>query len=205
MKCQRKIGSFNVVASCGDDLKEQAEALLDVLAEIDREKSPLKDGTTIEFGWSILTLCNDDEDELTVCEPYFGGDPFHNNFPMVDNTLSVLTEQITLLNRLNIEGVNASFQDRILIDKGCLQAQYIYLERKSPEANTNDSGWYMGELTKEMSKKPVDSFEVIYVYQLLKQRPQIMKILVLPPGYLVMFDGTRIEAIFNEKDQNILK
>ncbi len=30
-----------------------------------------------------------------------------------------------------------------------------------------------------------------------------MEVLVLPPGYLVMLDGTRIEAIANEKNQNL--
>ncbi|MBG1241065.1 immunity protein Imm33 domain-containing protein [Nostoc sp. NZL] len=202
MKFQRQIGAFNVVAHCPDDLEHQAQALLDKLAEINQQKSNLKDGTKVEFGWSILTL-RGNEDELVVCEPYFSDDPFQNYLPVVDDTLRVITEQIELLNRVGVEGVNPSFQDKVVIAKGSLQANHIYLERKSPEANTHNSGWYIGEVTQDKPEQTDDNFEAVYVYQLLNQRPALMPILALPPGYLVIVNEDIIEAIFNKDNQNI--
>ncbi len=55
-----------------------------------------------------------------------------------------------------------------------------------------------------MEVKPVDDFEYIYVYELLKKRRELMEVILLPSGYLVMLDSDIIMAIFNDKHQNIL-
>jgi hypothetical protein len=201
MKYQRQIGSFNVVAICADDLKEQAEALLDKLAELNDKGPALQDGTTVEFGWSLLTL-RGNEDELVVCEPYFSNDPFQDYLPVVDDTLRVIAEQVAVLKRVGAEGVAASFRDKVVIAKGCLQANRLYLERKATQA-AHDSGWYIGYIEEAETKKTIDDLEAIYVYQLLNQHRSLMQVLALPPGYLVVFNGNLIEAVFNEDDNNV--
>jgi hypothetical protein len=202
MKYQYQLSDgISLVAECSEDLREQAQELLKKLAELNQKVPKLKDGTTIEFGWSLLTL-SDSNGELVVCEPDFARDPFHNYVPYVDHTLRVLTEQVTLLNFLGLEAANSSFRDRILISRGCLQQERIYLKRSLAEA-LNDSGWYIGEVEDSKPEVTTDDLDIIYVYQLLILRPSLMKVLSLPPENLVVFSGDKIEAIFNESGKNI--
>jgi hypothetical protein len=201
MKYQRQIGMFNVVAFCAEDLREQAEALLDKLSELNSKGSGLKDGTTIEFGWSLLTL-KGDEDELVVCEPYFSNDPFQDCLPLVDDTLRVMAEQVALLNTIGVEGVTISFRDKVVILKECLEKERLYLERQQTKV-VYDSGWYIGDPEEMDSQKTIDDLEPIYVYQLLNLRRSLMPLLILPPGYLAIINGTLIEAIFNQDNQNV--
>lgn len=197
---QREIGSLTITLSCEDTFGAQAELLLDTLVELD-QKPALQSGTTIQFGWSLLSL-QGNEHELSVCEPNFDGDPFHEFNRNLDNTLRVLTAQATLMNYLEVEGVDVSFQENIVFAKGCLKKERIYLERQ-PVETTNDSGWYVGDVERKDPVLDVDELDTLHVYQLLKERPSLMQVLNLPTGYLVAFNGDSIEAIFNEDEQNI--
>jgi hypothetical protein len=200
MRYQRKIGKFNVVAVCANDLAAPAEALLDKIADIDRQE-PIKDGTTIEFGWSFLTL-RDLGDNMMIFEPYFDGNPFEDELPQVECTLRVLTQQIRLLNRLGVAGVTSHFQDKVVLEKGSLAAGRIYLERQKVRS-PNDSGWYVGGVEKAENKITVDDLESVFVYQLLNSRPSVMAALALPFGFQVIFFGDDIEAVFDETGKDV--
>jgi hypothetical protein len=43
----------------------------------------------------------------------------------------------------------------------------------------------------------------MYAYQLLDHRPELLQVLSLPPGYLAAFNGDSIDAIVNEKQEDI--
>src|SRR5687768_11008470 len=92
MRHQRRIGKFNVVAVCAEDLEEQAIGLLTKLDELNEIGPAIQDGTTIMFGWSLLTL-RGSVDELLICEPDFDGNPFHDYLPQVEHTLRILIQQ----------------------------------------------------------------------------------------------------------------
>jgi hypothetical protein len=194
VKLQRKIGKHNVVVTCASDLVAQAEGLLDKIEELNH-RVPIRDGTTIEFGWSLLTL-RDFGEELSVCEPYFRGDPFQDEMPVVEDTLRVLTQQIGLLNRLGVEGFASHFQQKIVIEKGIFACAHIFLERQITE-DPDDSGWYIGNAEGGEVQKSIEDLEKVYVYELFNNRPSVMAVLALPVGYQVIFFGDNIEAIFN--------
>lgn len=201
MSYQQRIGQFNVVANCSDDLDGQAESLLDKLAELDERGPALNDGMAIEFGWSLLTLCGNEE-SLVVYEPDFEGNPVANSVPQVEVTLRVLTEQVTLLSLVGSEGITARYRDNVVMDKGCLETNRIYLERKSP-TNAHDSGWYIGKVDKPETEVTVDNLELIQVWQLFQRRRSLMKVLALPVGFLVVIRGEEIEAICDEDGNNL--
>ena len=46
-------------------------------------------------------------------------------------------------------------------------------------------------------------YETIYAYQLLQKRLSLIKVLVLPYEYIVIFNGDEINEILNEKDESI--
>lgn len=195
MRYQRRIGNFNVVAVCAQDLEEQAIGLLTKLDELNEIGPAIQDGTTIMFGWSLLTL-RGSADELVICEPDFDGDPFHDYLPQVEHTLRVLIQQVTLLKLIGAEGVEARYLDKLVIVKGCLGKERIYLERTATDVDS-DSGWFVGEVDSKETEYTVDELEAIYVYKIFQMRRALMKVLALPPGYMVVIRGDNIEAIFD--------
>jgi hypothetical protein len=201
MRYQRQIGKFNVVAVCSQDLEEQVRGLLTKLDELNEIGPAIQDGSTVLFGWSLLTL-RGGVDELVICEPNFDGDPFHDFLPQVEHTLRILIQQIALLKLIGAEGVEACYQDKVVIAKGCLGTERIYLERTSTDADS-DSGWFVGEVEGRETKYTVEELEAIYVYHVFQIRRALMKVLALPPGYMVVFCGDNIEAIFDADGSSV--
>lgn len=194
---RRKIGGYEVAVECGDDLRPQAEGLLTKLSELNERGPALRDGTVIDFGWTPITLRAEGQ-TLVVCEPDFDGDPARDFAPTVDKTLRVLKWQIGLLNAIGAEGVPARFADKVVIAKGCLSLFRVYLERIEVTREA-DSGWYVGDPDRPDARESVSELEGVYVFQLLKARPALMKVLALPPGYLVVMEGDEPESIFDSE------
>lgn len=194
-----RINGRDVVVQCADSLHQQASFLLDLIKGIEKEKGPgfLKDGTRLQIGWSILTLRTRGS-ELLVCEPDFDGNPSQSTRDDVSSTLLVQAQQSDFLRGLGLGGTPVSFQDKVVLAKGCLDDPKIYLERKPP--SQGDSGWFIGRVDKFGNNKDL---EALYVFQLLKRRPALMQVLLLPPGFLIVIEGDRIESILNGKDQHL--
>src|SRR5262249_19764756 len=154
-----------LVVKCSPPLEQQARWLLGTIARFRKEPKGIHPGTRIEIGWSTLTLIEKDA-RLIVCEPDFSRDPFIDSREDLTCTLTVLAQQSDLLNKLGVDGVGCSFQDKIVLAKGSIGLDRIYMERSEP-TNARDSGWYVGPV----DNVPVESYEAIYVYQLLGLRP----------------------------------
>lgn len=201
MKLQRKIGAYEIVVECGDDLKVQGEALLNKLVELNEHGPALKDDTVIEFGWAPLKL-REEDDTLVAYEPDFDGNALHDFVRGVDRVLRVLTWQISLLNSLSLKPEPAHFNKKLVMVKGCLQLLRIYLEREKTSRD-DDSGWYIGDEKRPEAREKKSELEGIYVYELLKLRPAVMKVLALPPGYLVTMEGDEPESIFDPDGKDL--
>lgn len=186
-----------VTVECSDALGLQAEWLLSTVAKLAGRK-PLHDGSTIDVGWAVLSIMKRDH-ELVLCEPDFGGDPFHSQHPDVTVTLMVLSQQKDVLDRVGLEGVPTRWSDKVVLAKGCLSTKELYLERKA-DVPAGDSGWYIG-LTDE--EKPAAEYEARYAYQLLQERPELMQALALPHGYLLVFKGSKIDAVLDKSNQDV--
>lgn len=200
MKLTRRIGKHPVTIQFADDLKPQAEALLDKLAELDAKGPPLHDGSVIDFGWSRLTLEAED-DGLVVCEPDFVGDPKEGTSCVIAATLRISLRQAELLQRLGVEGLDARWDSTLAVQRGALANARIYLERMASE-NPGFSGWYIGEV-KDSGPVKREDLESIPVHRLYTERPELLDALALPPGWLVVFDGQVIEAVLNPAGKNV--
>ncbi len=199
MRFRRVIGEFEVVAACASDLEPQATGLLDKIAELHDRGPAIRDGTTIRFGWSLLTLAGAGH-ELEVCEPDFLADPLRERLPQVEFTLRVVSQQAALLTSLRVEGLDAGYRDRVVTAKGSLDASRIYLERSEPE-RPEDSGWYIGPV--EEPERAAEDLEALYVYEIFQKRQPLMAALALPHGCLVVFQDSLIEAVFDSSGTRI--
>ncbi len=195
MRFERQIEDFLVVAQCGEDLVIQAQALLSKLEELHRQGPALHSGTVVQFGWSRLVLEGED-DSLVVCEPDFDGDPFHHTVREVDRTLRVVSEQAGICRLVQAVGQDVSFDQCLIVAKGHIATPRIYLDRRTPEVK-GFSGWYLGPFEEDEPIQNQDQLEPLYLYQLLKLRRAALSVMNLPINYVVVFDGDKIEMIFD--------
>jgi hypothetical protein len=193
-----QIRQHRVVVNCADYLESQAEWLLDLIKEMDGE-APVEEGKRIQFGWSMLIFKRLGPDTLVVCEPDFLGDAFREVQDDVTFTLEVQARQNDLARQLKFDPVPALFKEKIVLAKGCLDIEHIYLER-TPNPSAGDSGWYIGPV--DDAEKDVE-LDAIYVYDLIRLRPLLLPVLCLPAGHLVVFAGDELETVLNPQNEKI--
>ena len=188
----RTIGAFEVVASCPEEFDPQADAILDVLAGLHQQK-PLRDGMTVLFGWSLLTL-RWQNGRLEVWEPDFAGDPLSDSRPGVGTTLSVIVAQAALLKRVRVEPVDVRFDDLIVVSETIAGADQLYLFRSKPE--DGDCGWSITDAEYPADENG-DNMTALRVWQLLQIRPEVLQALCLPQGFAVVVARDRIQAVLD--------
>jgi len=186
-----EMGAKTIIVRCDVALRPQAEWLLGYIREtFGSDGGQLRDGFKLQVGWSILSL-REQNGKLVINEPNYYGDPFTECHDDISCTLRVQVEQNAILQLAEVDdAVPALFQDKVVLAKGCLDEKRVYLER-TKNSPPGDSGWYIGPAAGG-KRKP--ALEAIYVYDLLKERPALLQVLALPPGYLVVFDGDKIEG-----------
>src|SRR5580765_6896940 len=192
-------GSMTLIANCADELQQQASWLLAAIKKLHEQGMPLDDGRRIQFGWAVLTLKRRGGG-IVLCEPNYAENPFSEIVEEVTRTLWVQAQQADVLRNLGLAGLPAMFQDKIVVAKGCLDEPRVFLQRQDT-TEPRHAGWFSGRV-KESQPKGED-YDGIFVYQLLFVRPALMEAIALPAGYIVVFDGNRIESILDPQDRPV--
>jgi hypothetical protein len=175
MRFSRQIGGSEMVIECDPRLKGPAEALLDRLAGLNERGPALTPGSTIQYGWSLLTLRLEKE-SLQVCEPDFVGDALHNFSSNLDITLAVLEQQSQVLRRTGLPGVDVYFADEVFVRGEALSEASIFLSRQQPK-RPGDSGWYIGNPHAIEGALESDEYQVIQVFEIYQHRPSVLQVL----------------------------
>lgn len=188
----RPLGEHVLVCQCDAALATQANALLATLKAVHKRGPALHDGSTIQFGWSRLTLVEQDGD-LLVCEPDFDGDPHGGTVPTVNRTLRVQARQAQVCERVNAVGPDVRFDHTVVTQQGFSDAPTLYLYRTDPFDEF--SGWFVGLTPDTHLGLESDSLEVVVVHQLLSLRADVLDVLQLPVGYRAVIERSRIISI----------
>lgn len=194
-----KICRESFYLQCHESLVSQGEWLADVVSSMERQGTKLVEGTTIQVGWSILRLVKVNSN-LELCEPDFSNDSYGYMSHDTSTTLRVINSQNQLLTRIRCLGVTARFDEKIILKKGCLEEARIYAERQNPKLG--DSGWFIGSVDGDDARETSD-LEAIQLYQLLQLRPHILSAMALPIGWMVVWNGTDIEAVLDTENRNV--
>jgi hypothetical protein len=193
MQLSLDIERTTLLLDCGEHFKEAGVSMLKKLAELDHHGPALKDGTRVQFGWTVLTLCSE-MTYLRVYEPSYLGDALHALHSNLDLTLKVMTEQAEILRRENVEGLDARFDHYVVAWPGALGATNIFLKRQGSEQPDN-TGWFIGDLDRLEEQHSDEELEAWQVFQILQRRQSVMKFLALPPGYAVVLRGNEINLM----------
>jgi len=201
-RVSRMLCSRTVTVVCPRTQEPMADDLLDVLGRI-AEKDPPRPGLRVRFGWSILTLREQADGGLIVCEPDFDGDPLREVRPRIDTTLEVLARQTALVRRVGVTPVDLGFEQFVLVARGALSATELGLFRYEPERD-DDTGWTISSPEHPGSAEDPDAFEAIRVFALLSLRPVVLSVLGLPPEFAAIIDGDQITAVMGPDGRNLL-
>lgn len=95
--------------------------------------------------------------------------------------------------------VPAAPTDKIVVARAAGARPRVYLGRGPVCAG--DSGWYAGPL--EPPAAPL-ALVAVRVADLLALRPELAPVLELPPGFLVVIDGTALEAVYDDENRQLV-
>lgn len=195
------IGQEAVVVTVDAGLEQLADWLLGVLSRMHQAGDFVGDGKRIQLGWSVLVCRRQRDGVLLVCEPDFLCDPFSEEVPGATYSLKYQAAQMAFADRAGVTPEMTSFQDKIVLEKGCLSADKIYMTRGRPDREKADSGWFVGA---QQRNEAATEFEAIYAFQLLKYRPSLFPALILPAGFMVMAGLEGIEGVMNSSNELVM-
>ena len=198
-----EINGIKFKFSVEESLYPQTQALLQAIKTIPQGK--LRNGFKIEIGFSVFILVETAEG-YNIIVPDYTKSPFSETTEDLTIALWIQLEQTDLLRLYNLTGEPIRFDDKIVVAKNVLHENQISLQRFS---DLGESGWCVNAIEKNENGKflnvTANDYESLYVYQLLKIRPSLIKALVLPYEYIVVFEGDTIIEILNEQDESIVQ
>jgi hypothetical protein len=195
MIIKREMQARSVLAECAEAYSRMAGSVLDVFERLADSGTPLRSGTQVRFGWSLLRL-GEDGDGLRVTEPAFLRWPEQYWTPTIDITLNVLAAQTRLLQRLAVDGEDAFFDQSIIAAHGALAEPDVFL-RHASSVSPEDSGWLLGTTADPEALAREDQLEAVSIASLVARRPALLQALALPSEFIVLFSGDSVEQIFD--------
>ncbi|OWA37134.1 hypothetical protein B9G55_03420 [Saccharibacillus sp. O16] len=184
---------------CDDSLEAQGEFLLNLFQDTQESAGKLEDGMKIQVGWSILFVHEPVEGQVQILAPDYETNPFARTTDDLSATLSVQLAQNHILKVTGISGETSLFQDTLIASERALESERIYLERTESRGD-GISGWYLGPTEGQVEQ---DELRKYYVFQLLKLRPSVLKMLALPKGYVAVLEGDDVEVILDGEDRQV--
>ncbi|MCE4048956.1 MULTISPECIES: immunity protein Imm33 domain-containing protein [Bacillaceae] len=197
-KFEKIIMGKTIIMTAQKELEPQIEILFAKLEQVDRNK--LIHGFSLQVGWSVYYLHERETGNFILTSPDYSRNPFEDTTKDLTLTLWVQLDQGHFLRKLNVDGLSIKFSDKIILSKGVLELEKIYLQRNG-DVEVGDSGWYIGPVEDDNTIE----LYALYAYQLLKIKPEIIQVLALPNDYMVVFENNEIKAVLNENDVDVFK
>ncbi|SMC30033.1 hypothetical protein SAMN02745857_04381 [Andreprevotia lacus DSM 23236] len=195
------IGHEAVAVTVDAELEKLADWLLGVLARMHQTDHLVEDGKRIQLGWSVLVFRRQSNGTLLVCEPDFMRDPFTDEVPNANYSLRLQAVQMAFADRAGVSPEVTRFQEKIILEKGCLEENAIYMTREPPQREKADSGWFIGV---RRPNEATAELEAIYAFQLLRDRPSLFPALILPAGFMVVAGPDGVESVLNASNELIM-
>ncbi|HHT04564.1 MAG TPA: hypothetical protein GX005_09640 [Bacteroidales bacterium] len=197
------INGINFSLSVEESLYDQAQPLFQAIRTIPPKS--FKNGFKIEIGFSVFIL-KENASGYNIIIPDYMKSPFSDTTDDLTIALWIQLEQIDFLRLYNLQGMSVRFDDEIVVAKNALQSKFISLQRFP---DLGGSGWCIEAIEKDengvFSDIDATNYDTCYIYQLLKVRPELIKVMVLPYDYIVVFENDIIIEVLNEHNESIIE
>ena len=182
-------------------LEACAESLLETVASVFDQGPGLGDGVTISYAWSQLTVRHRGQ-ERVLCEPSFSSHPLDQLVYDVTFTLQTRVMHELMLSITEAEPSDCHCMDLIAVQHGALRGSEVVLTRIADRDEDRISGWVVGPETAEGIERMLEREDYVMVPTALlaRDRPHLVKVLLLPAGYVVRFDGHTVTSVRDTQD-----
>lgn len=193
------VGQQMVVVYAAPRLRAEVELLFEYLAMLSQKGLDLAPGYRLHFGWTTLTL-TEQQGEFVFYEPdYDAIDPEGSTREDISASLDVLTDQNAVLLKARQRPAPVNFDQHVLVSRGALEASEVYLVRvESPGARL--TGWRIAPTEGDVAAAEVDSLPVHEVY---KRRPDLLSAMLLPPGFMAFYDAEGLQVLVDGQDEPV--
>lgn len=195
---QRTVGGLRLSLMADDRALDAVDMAFSLFETAQTEGMPIEPGLRVGLGFSELQLFMRDG-ELWICEPHFTSNPFMYLHDDVTLSLSLFLSQLQFTSTAGVEPEPTPFDTKILLVKGAFTYPRLIFRREEPSGHEGDSGWF---LTPEGVDS--DDLEVQYVFELVKQRLAMTRMLLLPVGFSGLFDGKAMVNVWTPDGQPLL-
>jgi len=182
---------------CRTALQAQGNWLLGVLAPIVEQRIGTSTELRLQFWWTVFTIQRRGG-ELLIQEPDYLSDPANRRTSDLTFTLTLTARQRDLLAEVGAQPNPAMFNHQVVVTKGWLAKPRLYLERSAPQAK-DDSGWFIGPGEDGEEEEP--EYQSKRVFEVVKERPELIPILALPEGYSALVGEERIHWIVDPAER----
>lgn len=183
-------GDTRITAHADPARAAAISGLFFVLGQVPPEN--LVDGRGITLHGNLFVLRATD-DGLTVLAPDYHADPFADLTEDLSEALWVMDSQAQVLRRFGAEGRPTRWDDTLVVQKGALDTEAVYLHRTATDRE-HDSGWYVGTVGGD-GAPGAGALERIRAYELLTRRRALVPLLGLPDAHLAIVVGDRIDGV----------
>lgn len=195
---KKEMGETTLVGCCDSQYEELLQQLFQGL-----EEKPYGEGDLISFGFLVCTL-EKREGDYHLLSPDFSKNPLEDNTEDLSFGLKIHQNQKNLEKKLKITGDPIAYHQGIVVMEGVFAEERIFLERDLPEAE-GDSGWLITADDAEVEELSKEDVSLLQAYQLVQQCPDLLTALSLPVGYAALLLRGKVVAVFNEKNENLLR
>jgi hypothetical protein len=168
------------------------------------EGERFKDGETVQYGWSMLTVRRTEDGHLSLWEPDFQSLPIQW-VDSVTATLEHLRVQKDVCESYfdSVALAIPSLQSSCIVCVRLQGSEVVVLDRAEPEGA--DSGWFIGCLQRDHDHDAVSELHKVSVYEGVLQNPRAMPFLGMPPGTLIKAGGLPPTNVFYEGEERTPK
>lgn len=171
-----------------DSLYEEALRYL-INYVIEGEKPVVANDTIAYHSW-LLKFVEFDDNYLEIWEV----DEIGSSFVVgIDLSLKIILDQSQVCSQYQCNIDFPTFSQKVVISDGVLDDEPIQAVRYSEPSHM--TGWYL--TTSQYSGDP-DSLHVIYYYDLVFRKPELLKYLALPIGYRFSIYKNELDVWFDE-------
>lgn len=168
-------------------LEPAREGFASFLRESVESGVDFRPGETVQFSWMWLQVAGD-ENSRRITAPVRGKMPME----FVDDcsdALNLALQQRYVADSFDAEcGWCNACQSAIII-KGLESCSQWFMNRTDPEEGTS-SGWYVGAEDSKLDPNDPENLELRSLWELYCLRPEMGEFFLLPPGMVVVLDGT---------------
>lgn len=163
-----------------------------------------KPGETIQVGWAIAVVRQEEEGDLTLWESDMQSMPIQW-VAGLSSTLAQLRTQKDVVE--SVVGANdlsfPSMRQSALICSRFGHGEGLILDRFEPTGAA--SGWYFGCRDNDHDHNDAAELRCVSLYEAALHTPQIISYLALPPGVLVGLRGGGVPSIFLNGEPLVFK